>query len=93
MLLWRLSLILPCSRQSLAAVLTSCLKRAIRDNDLVYVSPIPPPSQLPIITPATMVKLTIPPEVSNSLEWVMKDKGGPLFSGLVPYGVHVALSE
>jgi programmed cell death 6-interacting protein len=46
-----------------------------------------------MIPPATMVKLTVPPEVLNSLEWVMKDQGGPLFSGLVPYGVHVALSE
>ncbi len=76
-------------------MLASALKRAIRDNDLVYVSPVPPVSQLALITPASMVKLTVPAEIANSLDWLLKDPaaGGALFSGLVPYGVHVALSE
>lgn len=40
-----------------------------------------------------MVKPVIPPPVDNSLDWLMHEGGGALFSGLVPYGVHLALSE
>lgn len=79
--------------QSLQAILASSLKRAIRDNDLVYIQAIPPTSQLARITPASMVKAVVPPSVDNSLDWLMHEGGGALFSGLVPYGVHLALSE
>jgi hypothetical protein len=40
-----------------------------------------------------MVKPVIPAPVDNSLDWLMHEGGGALFSGLVPYGVHLALSE
>lgn len=40
-----------------------------------------------------MVKQTLPVEVEHSLDWILKQQGGTLFAGLVPYGVHVALSE
>jgi programmed cell death 6-interacting protein len=76
----------------LQGILASSLKRAIRDNDLVYVQPIPPVTQLASITPAAMVKPVTPAAVENSLEWLMHEGGGALFSGLVPYGVHLALS-
>lgn len=40
-----------------------------------------------------MVKATVPTEISDAVSWLMKaGKGGPLFSGLVPYGVHLAIS-
>ena len=41
-----------------------------------------------------MVKLAAPPEVADPVAWLMGGKAGvsPLFSGLVPYGVHLALS-
>lgn len=41
-----------------------------------------------------MVKLTTPTEVSDPVAWLLSGGAGtpPLFSGLVPYGVHLALS-
>lgn len=39
-----------------------------------------------------MVKPVVSPPVENSLNWLMSEGGGALFSGLVPYGVHLALS-
>jgi programmed cell death 6-interacting protein len=41
-----------------------------------------------------MVKTTTPIEVSDPVGWLMSRDSGmePLFSGLVPYGVHLALS-
>jgi programmed cell death 6-interacting protein len=71
------------------------LERAVRDNDLVYVSPVPPASQLAPITGVGMVKLATPTEVADPIGWLMGGGAGqgPLFSALVPYGVHLALSE
>lgn len=71
------------------------LDRAVRDNDLVYVSPIPPASQLAPVVGAAMVKVVSPKEVSDPIGWLMGGGAGmpALFSGLVPYGVHLALSE
>lgn len=42
-----------------------------------------------------MVKVNIPAEVAEPVAWLMSGKAGmePLFSGLVPYGVHLALSK
>jgi programmed cell death 6-interacting protein len=61
---------------------------------LVYVQPIPPATQLAPIVGAGMVKLQVPKEVAEPIAWLMgKDSGmEPLFSQLVPYGVHLALS-
>jgi programmed cell death 6-interacting protein len=73
----------------------SALERAVRDNDLVYVSPVPPASQLSPITGVGMVKLATPTEVADPMGWLMGGGAGqgPLFSALVPYGVHLALSK
>ncbi len=79
--------------QSLQAILASSLKRAVRDNDVVYVQAVPPPTQLPKIVPAAMVKPAVIREMQDSMDWLLKEGGGALFSGLVPYGVHLALSE
>lgn len=38
-----------------------------------------------------MVKPLVPPEIEGSLDWILKT-GDELFTGLVPYGVHLALS-
>jgi len=42
-----------------------------------------------------MVKLATPTEVADPIAWLMSGGAGqgPLFSALVPYGVHLALSE
>ncbi|OWZ77273.1 pH-response regulator protein palA/RIM20 [Cryptococcus neoformans Bt85] len=80
--------------QQLQAAIKSSLERAVRDNDLVYVQPIPPANQLAPIVGVGMVKVNIPAEVAEPVAWLMSGKAGmePLFSGLVPYGVHLALS-
>lgn len=67
----------------------------MRDNDLVYVQPVPPATQLSAIVGAGMVKLATPTEVADPIGWLMSGGAGQpaLFSALVPYGVHLALSE
>jgi programmed cell death 6-interacting protein len=42
-----------------------------------------------------MVKLAAPTEVADPIGWLMGGGAGqePLFSALVPYGVHLALSK
>ena len=42
-----------------------------------------------------MVKVTTPIEIAEPIAWLMGRDSGmePLFSGLVPYGVHLALSK
>lgn len=81
--------------KNLQAAVKSDLERAVRDNDLVYVSPIPPASQLAPIVGVGMVKLATPTEIADPIGWLMGGGAGqgPLFSALVPYGVHLALSE
>ena len=82
------------AEKSLQAAIKAALERAVRDNDLVYVAAVPPASQLASIVGTGMVKLTTPPEVTEPLNWLMSPQSGmePLFSALVPYGVHLALS-
>ncbi len=79
----------------LQSAVKSALERAVRDNDLVYSSPVPPPTQLAPIVGVGMVKLVTPSEVAEPIAWLMGGSAGmaPLFSALVPYGVHLALSE
>ncbi|ORY32117.1 BRO1-like domain-domain-containing protein [Naematelia encephala] len=80
--------------KNLQAAVKTALDRAIRDNDLVYVSPVPPANQLAPIVGAGMVKLATPTEIAEPVAWLMGAGAGmgPLFSALVPYGVHLALS-
>ncbi|KAJ3565142.1 hypothetical protein NPX13_g7607 [Xylaria arbuscula] len=70
------------------------LTRAERDNDVIYLNPVPPKSELKILDRATMAIARVPPQVANPLEY-LGDKGefGPaLFTKLVPYSVHLAVS-
>lgn len=39
-----------------------------------------------------MVKAVVPPEVDDSLGWLMREGGGLGWDGLVDYGVHLAIS-
>lgn len=73
----------------------TALERAVRDNDLVYVCPIPSATQLAPVVGAGMVKIATPIEISDPITWLMSRESGmaPLFSALVPYGVHLALSQ
>ncbi|KAF2117598.1 BRO1-like domain-containing protein [Lophiotrema nucula] len=70
------------------------LKRAEKDNDMIYLIPVPPKSELKILDRANMVVSRCPKELSNSNELLGEhsDLGAPLFSKLVPYSVHMAAS-
>lgn len=70
------------------------LKRAERDNDMIYLLPVPPKSELKTLDRAGMVAAKIPREVSDPLSMLgdTGELGRPLFSKLVPYSVHVAAS-
>ncbi|KAG8624567.1 hypothetical protein KVT40_007634 [Elsinoe batatas] len=70
------------------------LKRAEKDNDMIYLLPVPSKPELKVLDRATMVAAKVPPEVGDSLN-MLGDKGElgrPLFTKLVPYSVHVAAS-
>ncbi|KAI1163121.1 BRO1-like domain-containing protein [Nemania serpens] len=70
------------------------LQRAERDNDMIYLNPVTPKSELKILDRANMAIARIPPQVAKPLEHI-GDKGefGPaLFTKLVPYSVHLAVS-
>ncbi|ORX92895.1 BRO1-like domain-domain-containing protein [Clohesyomyces aquaticus] len=70
------------------------LKRAEKDNDMIYLLPVPPKPELKILDRANMVVSRVPKEVADS-NAMLGDHGGlgqPLFSKLVPYSVHLAAS-
>ncbi|KAL3479994.1 BRO1-like domain-containing protein [Aspergillus californicus] len=70
------------------------LKRAEKDNDLIYLNSVPPKSELRLIDRASMVAAKAPPQVTDAIS-MLGDKGPlgqPLFSKLVPYAVHIAAS-
>ncbi|KAF2964172.1 hypothetical protein GQX73_g9394 [Xylaria multiplex] len=70
------------------------LKRAERDNDVIYLNPVTPKSELKILDRANMAIARIPPQVATPLEYIgEKGEFGPaLFTKLVPYSVHLAVS-
>ncbi|UZJ52778.1 hypothetical protein CBS101457_002098 [Exobasidium rhododendri] len=82
--------------KSLQAVISTNLSRAMKDNDLIYLEPVTPASNLTPITAASMVDAKVPIEVSNPIPYLRDTPapayGKPLFRELVPYGVHVAIS-
>lgn len=82
--------------KSLQGVITSNLSRAAKDNDLIYLETVTPPSSLTPIPAAVMAVTKIPVEVSTPILYLRDSPapayGKPLFRELVPYGVHVAIS-
>jgi programmed cell death 6-interacting protein len=70
------------------------LKRAEKDNDMIYLLPVTPKAELKIIDRANMVVSRVPKEVadSNSMLGDHGELGPALFSKLVPYSVHLAAS-
>ena len=70
------------------------LKRAEKDNDIIYLMSVPPKSELKTLARAGMATSRVPEDVSNPAS-TLGDKGSyghPLFAKLVPYSVHVAAS-
>lgn len=70
------------------------LKRAEKDNDMIYLIPVPPKQELKILDRATMVSAKVPKELSDATSMLGEhgELGRPLFAKLVPYSVHVAAS-
>ncbi|KAL2816108.1 BRO1-like domain-containing protein [Aspergillus granulosus] len=70
------------------------LKRAEKDNDMIYLNPVPAKSELKLIDRVSMVAAKAPSQVTDAIS-MLGDKGAlgqPLFSKLVPYAVHIAAS-
>lgn len=70
------------------------LKRAEKDNDVIYLQPVPPKSELKSIDRASMVASKAPPQVTDAIS-MLGEKGPlgqPLLVKLVPYAVHIAAS-
>jgi programmed cell death 6-interacting protein len=70
------------------------LKRAEKDNDVIYLHPIPPKSELKMLDRANMVAAKPPKEVQDGISMLGDGLpfGRPLFAKLVPYAVHIAAS-
>ncbi|KAL9604993.1 MAG: hypothetical protein Q9219_000181 [cf. Caloplaca sp. 3 TL-2023] len=70
------------------------LKRAEKDNDVIYLMPVPPKSELRTLDRAGMATARVPQEVSDPHSALGEKRpfGQPLFARLVPYAVHVAVS-
>ena len=73
---------------------TEDLKRAEKDNDVIYLETVPPKSELPVLGRAGMATARCPEEVSNPSSTLGDGGqfGQPLFARLVPYAVHIAAS-
>ncbi|KPM43452.1 pH-response regulator protein palA/prr-1 [Neonectria ditissima] len=70
------------------------LKRAEKDNDMIYLNPVPPKSDLKVLDRANLAMARIPPQIANPYEFFgdRAEFGPALFSRLVPFSVHVATS-
>lgn len=70
------------------------LKRAERDNDIIFLNPVPPKSDLGFLDRFTMAEVRVPPQVAKPYDHLGdKAEFGPaLFTNLVPFSVHVAVS-
>ena len=73
---------------------TEDLKRAEKDNDVIYLIPVPPKSELRTLDRAGMATPRTPTEVSDPASTLGERGifGQPLFAKLVPYAVHIAIS-
>ncbi|KAG0342357.1 pH-response regulator protein palA/rim20 [Podila horticola] len=81
--------------RSLQTAIHRNLSRAEKDNDIIYLEPIPAEASLPVIGRADMSKPIIVPEISNPVPLMNEHNmllGVPLFSRLVPFAVHQAAS-
>ncbi|KAK1753108.1 pH-response regulator protein palA/prr-1 [Echria macrotheca] len=70
------------------------LKRAERDNDVIYLQAVPPKPELKILDRANMAVARIPPQIAEPYKYFgdHAEFGPALFNKLVPFAVHVAVS-
>ena len=78
--------------QGLKTKVTEELKRAEKDNDMLYLLPVPPKSELKLLDRANMVAPKPPKEVTDGISMLGPNRpfGNALFEKLVPYAVHQA---
>ncbi|KAG8749882.1 pH-response regulator protein palA/rim20, partial [Ceratobasidium sp. 428] len=76
--------------KSLSKTLNTNFDRAQKDNDLIYHQNVPSESTLPPITGANMVQSILSNKLQNP-SLVIGDAENALFSGLVAYGVRMAV--
>ena len=78
----------------LKARVSEDLKRAEKDNDIIYLMSVPPKSELKKLDRAGMATPRVPREVwdPESTLGESGQSGQPLFARLVPYAVHIAAS-
>ncbi|KAG5953117.1 serine/threonine protein kinase prr1 [Claviceps sorghi] len=70
------------------------LKRAEKDNDMIFLNPVPPKSELRFLERANMAVARVPPQVAKPFDYLGDGAqfGPALFSKLVPFTVHIAVS-
>lgn len=70
------------------------LKRAEKDNDMIYLQHVPPKPELKTLDRASMVSSKPPKELTEAIGMLgdTSELGRPLFTKLVPYSVHIAAS-
>ncbi|KAK3938839.1 pH-response regulator protein palA/prr-1 [Diplogelasinospora grovesii] len=70
------------------------LKRAEKDNDLIYLKVVPPKSELKVLDRANMAVARVPPQVAKPYDFFgdHAEFGPALFTKLVPFSVHLAVS-
>ncbi|KAK4149089.1 pH-response regulator protein palA/prr-1 [Chaetomidium leptoderma] len=70
------------------------LKRAEKDNNIIYMQVVPPKPELKVLERANMAVARVPPQVANSHEYLgdHAEFGPALFTKLVPFSVHLAVS-
>ena len=80
--------------QGLKTRVTEELKRAEKDNDVIYLLPVPPKTELKLLDRANMVAAKPPKEVADGISLLGPNQpfGNALFERLVPYAVHQAAS-
>ncbi|KAJ2701669.1 pH-response regulator protein palA/rim20 [Coemansia sp. IMI 209128] len=67
--------------------------RAERDNDVIYLDPVPAPTALAAISPYKLAQSKLPEIVENPGQYLGEEElGPPLFKGLVPFVIHQAAS-
>ena len=78
----------------LKSAITEELKGAEKDNDLIYLLPETPKSELRLLDRTNMVAAKVPVDVQNGISLLGEGKpfGLPLFEKLVPFAVHQAAS-
>ncbi|EPS42312.1 hypothetical protein H072_3698 [Dactylellina haptotyla CBS 200.50] len=78
--------------QGLKEKIQDTLKRAEKDNDMIYLDPVPAKAELAVLGRRSMVKAMLPKEISEAQAKLVVggEYGPPLFQNLVPFAVHIA---